>query len=411
LFEEIDRLGIGDDGMASMLSAKAAFDFYRAVPSGGYTKGLPACARTDAGEGDIPPERLGQDFFPYRPAHLRWEPPMASLARLTNVVQRALASGQYAGAIWLEGSPFVEETSYWLSLLVDTTVPVVGNASQRAHGAVGNDGDRNIIDTVDYILSRIWADDRGRDTIGVVVIQDEQIFTAREVQKADARPGGYVATGGHGGIIGTMGQPGPAALTFRPVKRHTYTSAVNLSCLPECVDGTQRVSGRVVRVSVRLKDAQGALLATAMPKVTIVKHARYLPEDPSGDPAAEVDILARIEKNLRDAPLAGFVAEGSAPFASMSNAVEAALKRAALSGMPIIKVGRGNAEGLVDRARVPLAIAGSNLTATKARLLLMACLLRFGSLPPAADPDHPTRAELEAVQAAFAAYQAVFDTH
>jgi hypothetical protein len=66
---------------------------------------------------------------------------------------------------------------------------------------------------------------------------------------------------------------------------------------------------------------------------------------------------------------------------------------------------------VVDPARAALAIAGSNLTATKARLLLMACLMRFGSLPPAADPEHPTRAELEAVQAKLAAYQAVFDTH
>jgi hypothetical protein len=411
LFEEIDRLGIGDEGLASLLSAKAVFDFYRAVPSGGYTKGLPVCARTDVGEGDIPPEALGRDFFPYRPAHLRWEPPMASLARLTNVVQQSLASGQYAGAIWLEGSPFVEETSYWLNLLLDTAVPIVGNASQRAHGAVSNDGDRNIIDAVDYILSRIWADANGGDTMGVVVIQDEQIFTAREIQKADARPGGYVATGGHGGIVGTMGQPGPPALTFRPVKQHTHTSAVNLTRLADCVEGTRRVDGRLTTVAVRIKDAQGGLLATAIPKVTIVKHARYLPEDASGDPAGEVDILARLEKNLREAPLAGFVAEGSAPFASMSNAVEAALKRATLSGMPVVKVGRGNAEGLVDHARVPLAIAGSNLTATKARLLLMACLLRFGSLPPAADAEHPARAELEAVQAKLAAYQSVFDTH
>jgi L-asparaginase len=336
---------------------------------------------------------------------------MPSLARLTNVVQQALASGQYTGAIWLEGSPFVEETSYWLNLLIDTTVAIVGNASQRAHGAVSNDGDRNIIDAVDYILSPIWADAEGRDTVGVVVIQDEQIFTARDVQKADARPGGYVATGGHGGIVGSMGQPGPPALTFRPVKRHTHTSNVNLRCLPKSVEGTQDVDGRLVRVAVRIKDAQGALLATAIPKVTIVKHARYLPEDASSDPAAEVDILARIEKNLREAPLAGFVAEGSAPFASMSNAVEAALKRATLSGMPVVKVGRGNAEGIVDPARASLAIAGSNLTATKARLLLMACLLRFGSLPPAADSAHPTPAELEAVQAKLAAYQSVFDTH
>ena len=30
---------------------------------------------------------------------------------------------------------------------------------------------------------------------GPAAILDEQIFTARDVQKADARPGGYVATG------------------------------------------------------------------------------------------------------------------------------------------------------------------------------------------------------------------------
>jgi hypothetical protein len=60
---------------------------------------------------------------------------------------------------------------------------------------------------------------------------------------------------------------------------------------------------------------------------------------------------------------------------------------------------------------VPNAIAGGNLTATKARLLLMACLLRFGSLPAAADPANPTAAELAASREALAAYQAVFDTH
>jgi len=36
----------------------------------------------------------------------------------------------------------------------------------------------------------------------VVVIQEQRAFAAREVMKADARPGGYVATGGHGGILG-----------------------------------------------------------------------------------------------------------------------------------------------------------------------------------------------------------------
>jgi hypothetical protein len=411
LFEEIDRFGISEDGVGGLLTAKADFDFYRALPSGGYAKGRSAAERTDVGSEDIAPEIRGVDFFPYRPQYLRKEPPMAALARLTNVVQNALASGRYAGAIWLEGSPFVEETIYWLGLLIDTTVPITGNSSQRPHGAIGNDGDRNIVDSVEYITSRVWADENGWDCIGAVAILDEQIFTARDVQKADARPGGYIAAGGHGGIIGRMGHPGAPQFSFKPIKRHTYTSLVNLSRLPREVPGSRLQGSPVGEVKVPIKDGAGNLLPAAIPKVTIVKHARYLPEDTSGEAAAEVDILARIEKNLRDAPLAGFVAEGSAPFGGMSNSVQAALRQATFSGMPVVKVGRGNAAGFVDPKRDALAIAGSNLTATKARLLLMACLMRFGALPPAADPAKPTPAETEATKTKLAQFQEVFDTH
>ena len=411
LFEEIDRLGISDEGVGCLLSGKADLDFYRALPSGGYFKGRSAGERTDIGDGDIPPEIRGVDFFPYRPGYLRKEPPMSALARVTNTVQRSLASGKYLGAIWLEGSPFVEETTYWLNLLIDTAVPICGNSSQRPHGAIANDGDRNIVDSVDYITSRIWADESGRDCVGAVAILDEVIFTSRDVQKADARPGGYIATGGHGGIIGRMGHPGAPQFSFKPVKRHTYNSAVNLNQLPREVQGARGQGSKVGEIAVQIKDAQADLLGTAIPKVTIVKHARYLPEDTSGDAGGEVDILARIEKNLRDAPLSGFVAEGSAPFGAMSNAVDAALKRATYSGMPVVKVGRGNAGGFVDPTRDPLAIAGSNLTATKARLLLMACLMKFGCLPPAADPAKPTEADTEATKAKLKEYQEIFDTH
>ena len=411
LFEEIDRLGISDKGVGCLLTEKAEFDFYRAAPSGGYTRGLAAALRTDVGDGDIEPEVRGKDFFPYRPHYLRQEPPASRLAHLTNVVHEALRSGAYGGAIWLEGSPFVEETSYWLNLLVDTTLPIVGNASQRPHGAVGNDGDRNVIDAVDYIVSKIWADEKGNDCIGGVVIQDEQIFTAREVQKADARPGGYIATGGHGGIVGRIGHPGPPQLTFKTVKRHTHNSAVNLSRLPAEVQGSRAQGSTVAQMAVRIKDSAGRLVASAIPKVTIVKHARYLTQEATADPRTEVDILARIDKNLREAPLAGFVAEGSAPFGAVSQSVDAALKRAIFSGMPVVKVGRGNTAGFVEKGRDPLAIAGSNLTATKARLLLMACLMKLGCLPCAADAANPTPAEVDAVKAKLVQYQEIFDTH
>ena len=412
IFEEIDRMGIGHQGTSNMLSAKADFDFFRPAPSGGYKSGLPEAKRTDTGEGDIPPETLGRDFFVYRPPHIRQSPSMRHLARVTNAVQAVTGSGRYAGAIWLEGSPNVEESIYWLNLLIDTPTPIVGNASQRPHGSLGNDGDLNIVHSVSYLTSRVWADENGRDDIGNVVIQEKQIFTARDVQKADARPGGYVATGGHGGIIGSLGNSGPAVLSFKPVKRHTHKSAVNINRLPQTVQGVQRVEGKVSLVPVAVKDAEGKLLETAIPKVTIAKTARYLSESPEADPETEIEIAARMEKNLRDFPLSGFVAEGVSPYGNLMESLAAALRRAALSGMPVVRVGRGNAEGFTKPpSATELVISGSNLTATKARLLLMACLMKFGSPPPVADLDHPTQDELKAIKARLAEYQEVFDTH
>lgn len=321
IVEEIDRFGLSEKGLSNLLAQKADYDFFRPAPSGGYMKGLPAALRTDKGNGDIPPETLGEDFWGYRPVHLRRDPPMGRLALLTNMVQKAMASGKYAGGIWLEGSPNVEETIYWLNLLIDTDVPLAGNSAQRPHGAISGDGDRNIVDSVDYILSGIWKGEDGKDSVGAVAIMDEVIFSARDVQKADARPGGYVATGGHGGVVGSMGAPGPAVLTFRPARLHTYKSAVKITALPASVTGVRYGEGGIMRVDVPVKDAAGDLLSSAIPTVTLAKTARYLPADTSGSAEAEVDLLARIAKNLKDAPLAGFVGEGGAPFGGMTRSV------------------------------------------------------------------------------------------
>jgi len=80
------------------------------------------------------------------------------------------------------------------------------------------------------------------------------------------------------------------------------------------------------------------------------------------------------------------------------------------NGLPVVRVGRGNTEGFVP-LHDPSFIGGSNLTATKARLLLMVCLMRFGSLPPVVNPDHPTPEEAAATRKKVADYQTVFDTH
>ena len=410
LFEEIDRLGVGDDGRAGQLSSRADYDFYRAVPSGGYTHGLPATERTDVGDGDLRPERLGVDFFPYLP--VRREPGSKQLARLTNTVATAIRTSDYSGALWLEGSPNSEETCYWLSLLLDTTKAIVATtAADSPHGALHGSGDQNILDAVEYIISSVWQDENGRDVVGPTLIQDKQIFTARDAQKGGARAGGFVATGGHGGLIGAVGHGGSPIITFIPNRKFTHTSQLNLTRLGSHVRGVRRTpEGRIGTEAVRIKKGRGDLSIDAIPSVAIVKGARFHDNDHRRTRSA-TEVASSIDWSLEHAPLSGFVAEGAASYGTMPDSTDAALRQAVYSGMPVVKVGRGNAEGLVAPRSVGYAIAGGNLTATKARLLLMACLLRYGALPPARDPANPTAREIRATEEMIAEYQQVFDTH
>lgn len=409
-FEEIDRLSLGADGMASQISSRAVVDFYRSAPPAGFTKGLPAKLRTDEGEGDIPPEILGRDFYPYKPYHLASSPTRPVLAKETNDLQAIAASGAYDGIIWTQGSPQIEETAYWFSLLIDTTLPLCGCAAQRPQGQISADGPKNLLDAVEFISSRAWADDRGRNRCGVAVVQDQQFFAAREVAKVDARPGGFNATGGHGGILGQVTHRGRVHLTYLPVYKHTYMSELRLTQLPSSVKVVRRGSAGIDYIDFAIKDSDGRLLADAIPIVSIMKDGSYSGLDIGDHPELEVDMIASIDHKLERGLLAGFVIEGLTPYGmTPSQARHKALIRATFCGLPVVKVGRGTPEGFADPHE--LQIAASNLTATKARLLLMACLLKLGSLPPARNPDAPTDAEIKASKAMIAKYQAIFESH
>ena len=397
MFAEIDRTISGRDesGEGSTLDRKADFEFIRVLPPGGYTqKG----------------EKSGVDYFPYRPLAIRRSPRYQDMAHVVNSVQAALTSGEYAGGIWLEGSPTVEETTYWLSLLIDTDLAIAGIAAQRPHGQLANDGDRNIVDAVDYVLSGL-----GRG-IGAVGVQDERIYAAREFKKADDRPGNYKATGGHGGILGTVGPP--VTIWYKPAYQHTASSDVNLSRLPNMLEFPDFADAAgLVRVAV--KDESGALREEAIPRVHIVKYGAYMDEDETANPDNEVDIIARIDKGLKDqgsgdpqSPrLHGFVLEGSSPYGLASMSQHRALEVATFSGMPVARVGRADPGGRVPSSWDDLTIAGSNLDTNKARLLLMAAMLKLGRLPKARDPRYATKAERDATVAKVAQFQEIFENH
>jgi L-asparaginase len=409
-FEEIDRLSIGVEGTASLLSSIASIDFYRGVPPSGFTKGLPAHLRTDKGEGDIPPEVRGTHFFGYKPYHLGVGPPRQALAKATNDMQALASGGDYDGVIWTQGSPQVEESAYWFNLLIDTDKPICCNAAQRPQGQISADGPANIVDSARYIRSRVWADEQGRNRCGVVVIQEQQLFAAREVTKADARPGGYVAAGGHGGIVGNISHTGRIALTYLPLFKHTYRSDLKITALPNRVKAAKQAGSGIGLVDIAVKDGNGKLLPDAIPVVTISNDGSYSGMGVGHDTAPEIDLMASIEHKLGLGLLTGFVVQGLVPYGrSPSHTRMKLMRKAVFSGIPVALTGRGAPMGFADPTDIH--IAAGNLTANKARFLLMACLLKFGSLPPAQDPDNPTRAEMDATRKAVATYQAVFDTH
>ncbi|WP_421760893.1 asparaginase domain-containing protein [Devosia sp.] len=409
-FEEIDRLSIGADGKVNMIGGRAEVDFYRVAPPGGFTKGLAHDKRADEGEGDTPAEAMGWDFFGYKPFHLAKSPPRPVLAKITNDVQAVMSSGKYDGAIWTQGSPQVEESAYWFNLLIDTQLPICCNAAQRPQGQISNDGPANIVDSVTFIESGIWKDGKGGNRAGTVVIQEQQFFAAREVAKVDARLGGYVATGGHGGILGQVTHMGVPYMMYVPAYKHTANSDVNLTKLPASVKATRSGRSGIETYDFKIKDGAGKLLADAIPSVSIVKEGGYFADTFGDDPAPEGDLDFLIRHKLAGGRLGGFVIEGLVPYGAATSELRAGmLRQASFMGLPVARVGRGYPEGFADPD--PWTIAGLNLTSTKARLLLMACLMKFGSLPVAADPANPTDVEVVALKAALAAYQQVFNTH
>ena len=245
---------------------------------------------------------------------------------------------------------------------------------------------------------------------------DEQIFAARTFKKGDARPGGYRATGGHGGVLGSASED--VRVWFRPAYRTTGSSEVAVKSLPAEV-AFQEYGDSPATASVRIKDDGGSLRGDSIAPVHMVKYGHYMAEEDTADPDVEVDIIARIERGLAqqasDEPGAprfhGFVLEAAAGTGSALPSQLAALAIAVYSGMPVARVGRGDPEGALPSNPNDLTVEGSNLDATKARVLLRAAMLRLGRLPKARDPRNPTAQERESALAAIARYQELFDTH
>lgn len=376
LYQEIDELELDDDGQPRVLSRHADFTHFRAGAPGG-----------------LPGEQARRDYFAYGDGPHRGEPDVAALMRITNIVQE-VADGPYTGIQWLEGTPVVEETLYWLGLLIDTRKPIVGQVAQRLHRSISHDGPRNLVDGVRFIASGAW--DRA-EPIGPVLVADGLVYAGRDVVKAAARPGGYTA--GLYGPLATIDAIERLGLEYVPTRRSLAAAATNLSQLPEQVDGLRGAVQVIDGVPRRLRE-------DVRVAVDIVKYGRYglaADEDPPR-------IAQRVAELTQVADLGGFVLEGLAQNGWATIELEQALRDAHYAGLPVVWTGRGLPTGTSGLPPEPF-ISAAGLPAQKARMLLMAGLLRYGAAPRAADPTAPTDAERAATARHTALLQDLFDTH
>jgi L-asparaginase len=244
--------------------------------------------------------------------------------KLAKRVNEVLKGDDVDGVVITHGTDTMEETAYFLSLVVKNDKPVVLVGSMRPATAISADGPINLYNAVALAGS---PEAKGR---GPLVVLNDTIHYAREAQKMHTT---HMDTfdSPNRGIAGVM-NTGKATFYSLITTRHTTKSEFS-------VDG---------------------LTVENLPLVTIVySYANF----------GGLVIDAMVEKGVKGIVLAG-VGDGNTTDAAL-----AALERAAKKGVAVVRCSR-TGSGLVDRNvevnddKLGL-IAGMELSAQKARILLM----------------------------------------
>ncbi|WP_067725416.1 asparaginase [Oceanobacillus damuensis] len=84
---------------------------------------------------------------------------------------------EYDGIVVTHGTDTLEETAYFLDLVLDTNKPVILTGAMRSSNEIGSDALYNLISSL-----RVTTDDEARNK-GVLVVMNDEIHTAESVTK------------------------------------------------------------------------------------------------------------------------------------------------------------------------------------------------------------------------------------
>jgi L-asparaginase len=130
--------------------------------------------------------------------------------------QQALDSRDVAGVVVTHGTDTMEETAYFLNLVVRSAKPVVLVGAMRPATAMSADGPMNLYNAV---AAAAHPDAGGR---GVLVVANDEIHFAREVAKTNTTQVGTFKSA-HQGLAGLVSS-GRIHFYGMPVRRHTLAS-------------------------------------------------------------------------------------------------------------------------------------------------------------------------------------------
>ena len=238
-----------------------------------------------------------------------------------------------AGIVITHGTSTLEETAYFLDLTLKTSVTVVVCGAQRPPNGLITDAGMNILNSM-----RVAASREARD-MGVLVVMNDEIHTARDVTKASTYGLGAFASR-DAGPIGHVAPNGDVRVYRRPTRPNVPHTEFR-------VDPSQELPRVEVAYSYAGADGMAIRAITSM----------------SAAPAA-------------------IVSAGMAP-GVVTPGEDEALRAACAAGIVVVQSSRAGSGRVLQHHKSvgPGFVAGDNLTPQKARILVMLALTVTRSLP------------------------------
>ncbi len=247
-----------------------------------------------------------------------------SLAR--RIDQLCRDDGDLAAVVVSSGTDTLEEIAYFLHLTVRTDKPIVIVGAMRNPDAPGYDGGANLLAGF-----RVAADPASRGKGALVVLNDE-INSAREVTKTDARRVDTFQTRGYG-VLGVV-DPDRVVYYRAPARRHTRRSEFDVGAV------------------------------RALPRVDVA----LVYQGASGD-----IIRAMVDQGARGIVVAG------AGAGALSGTQEEAVGYAIERGVVVVMSSRAGSGRIGAETPAAAPVHGEDLAPLKARVLLMLALTRTGN--------------------------------